>query len=49
MRKPDWINVKVDNAPGFQILVKADDKELAALKIKLTLAEEINKNANAKN
>jgi hypothetical protein len=47
MRKPDWICIKVDNAPGFQSLVKAKDKELLELKIKLDLTEEMNKNANA--
>ena len=47
MRKPDWISIKVDNAPGFQSLVKSEDKELQDLKIKLTLTEEMNKNSNA--
>ena len=47
MRKPDWITIKVDNAPGFQSLAKSEDKELIDLKINLTLSEEFNKNANA--
>merc|ERR1711947_9254 len=29
MRRPDWIKIKVDNAPGFQSLTKSEDKELS--------------------
>jgi hypothetical protein len=47
MRKPDWISVNVDNAPGFQSLTKSNDKELVDLKINLVLTEEFNKNSNA--
>ena len=47
MRKPDWINIKVDNATGFQSLTKSEDQELLDLKILLVLAEEFNKNDNA--
>ena len=47
MRKPRWIEVNVDNAKGFESLVKQQDSELASLKIKLTLTDVFNKNASS--
>ena len=47
MRKPGWIEVNVDNAKGFESLVKQKDSELAGLKIKLVLTDVFNKNANS--
>ena len=47
MRKPGWIEVNVDNAKGFESLVKQQDSELANLKIKLVLTDVFNKNANS--
>ena len=47
MRRPDNIQVTVDNAPGFISLIKNKDKCLADLKIDLISTDEFNKNANA--
>ena len=47
MRKPGWIEVNVDNAKGFESLVKQQDSELTSLKIKLALTDVFNKNANS--
>ena len=47
MRKPGWIEVTVDNAKGFESLVKQQDSELTRLKIKLVLTDVFNKNANS--
>ena len=47
MRKPGWIEVSVDNAKGFESLVKQKDAELNNLKIKLDLTDVFNKNANS--
>ena len=47
IRHPDWITIIVDNATGFQSLVKTNDKDLTELQIKLILTDEFNKNANA--
>ena len=47
IRKPDRIQVTVDNAPGFTSLIKKKDQELEQLKIDLVDTDEFNKNANA--
>ena len=47
MRKPGWIEVNVDNAKGFESLVKQQDSDLTRLKIKLNLTDVFNKNANS--
>ena len=47
IRHPDWITIVVDNATGFQSLMKTNDKDLTELQIRLVLTDKFNKNANA--
>ena len=47
IRHPGWITMVVDNAKGFESLVKQKDEDLLKLKINLQLTDEFNKNANS--
>ena len=47
IRNPNVIFISPDNSPGFQKLIKNQDKDLLALKIQFVKTDELNKNANA--
>ena len=47
IRRPGTIHVAVDNAPGFQTLLKNNDSDLVKLGIHMVKTDELNKNANA--
>ena len=47
IRNPNLIFISADNSPGFQRLIKNQDKDLLGLKIQFVKTDELNKNANA--
>ena len=46
-RRPGWIKVMLDNAKGFESLVKQNNEELKELQLEFLLTDVFNKNANA--
>ena len=47
MRRPDSIQITVDNAPGFVNLIKNKDQDLKELKINVVDTDEFNKNVSS--